>query len=115
MGNKILDKVGNTKIRTLVLFAVMIVVISVLVIFLSTRTSSPTKMEESRSTKIPQITAIPGQVTSEKYKTLQEEDNRRRIATAKKTGGSAVPTIIGTKDLTQKQTFGIEDRFKECQ
>lgn len=107
----------DTKTRTLLLFGGVVAVVIVLIIVMSVRKPSPLKTEESRAPKIPQITSVPGNVTSEKYQSLQEEENRRKAAEASKTGGSAVATIIGTRGkdaLSKKETFGIEGQFGEC-
>jgi type IV secretory pathway VirB10-like protein len=101
----------STKMRTMLIFGGTILAVIVIVIAFIARKPNPLQTEESHASKIPQITAIPGNVTSEKYQELQEEDNRRRAQQAKTTGGSAVATIIGTKDkdaLSKKESFGIE-------
>ncbi len=111
MAKKAFERLGNSKTRTLLILGAIVLVIIVIVIMFSARKPNPLKTEESHSSKIPQITAIPGNVTSEKYQALQEEDNRRRAAEAKKLGGSAVATIIGSREkdlLSQKESFGIE-------
>ena len=97
--------------RTLLIFGCAILIAIVVIVAFIVRKPNPLQTAESHASKIPQITAIPGNVTSEKYQELQEEDNRRRAQQAKTTGGSAVATIIGTKDkdaLAQKESFGIE-------
>lgn len=109
-----LDGLRNTKTRALALLGIFLLVIIIIAIILLARKPNPLKTEESHPAKIPQITAIPGNVTSEKYQELQEEDNRRRAEQAKKTGGSAVATIIGSRDkdaLSKKESFGIEGEF----
>lgn len=114
MAKKWLEQLSTNKTRTLILLAIAILFVIIIVIIFSTRKSSPLKTEESRTTKIPQITAIPGGITSEKYQELQEADNRRLAEEAKKKGGSAVATIIGNKDsdlLAKKESFGIEGEF----
>ncbi|HXH55104.1 MAG TPA: TrbI/VirB10 family protein [Gammaproteobacteria bacterium] len=114
MAKKWLDKLNSNKNRTLILLlSIVLFVIIVAVIFLTGK-PNPLKTDESRTTKIPQITAIPGGATSEKYQELQEADNRRIAEQAKKKGGSAVATIIGNRDndlLSKKESFGIEGEF----
>ncbi len=115
MANKMLAGLKNSKTRALILLGGTVVLIVVVVIVTFSRKSNPLKTEESQTSKIPQITAIPGQVTSEKYQELQEADNRRRAEIAKKTGGSSVATLIGTRDkdsLAKRESFGIEGDFK---
>jgi len=117
MAKNLLERLSNTKSRTLLLLGGVIVIVVVLIIVITSRKPNPLKNEESRAAKIPQITSIPGNVTSEKYQTLQEEDNRKRAEEAKKAGGSAVATIIGSRDqdlLGKKDTFGIEGEFGAC-
>lgn len=111
MAKKWFESFANTKTRILVLFVGLLLLIGIVILTFSLGKANPLKTEESRASKIPQITAIPGGLTSEKYQTLQEEDNRRRAELAKKTGGSAVATIIGTQNqdnLSKKEMFGIE-------
>jgi type IV secretory pathway VirB10-like protein len=101
----------STKMRTMIIFGSAILLAIVVIVAFIARKPNPLQTAESHTSKIPQITAIPGNVTSEKYQELQEEDNRRRAQQAKTTGGSAVATIIGTKDkdaLAKKESFGIE-------
>lgn len=114
MAKKWLEKFSSSKNRTLVLFIGIILFVIIVVVIFSTRKPDPLKTDESRTTKIPQITAIPGGATSEKYQELQEADNKRIAEQAKKKGGSAVATIIGNKDndlLAKKESFGIEGEF----
>jgi len=101
----------STKMRTMIIFGSAILLAIVVITAFIARKPNPLQTAESHTSKIPQITAIPGNVTSEKYQELQEEDNRRRAQQAKTTGGSAVATIIGAKDkdaLAKKESFGIE-------
>lgn len=114
MAKKWLELLSNNKTRALILLGIAILFVVIIAIIFSTRKSTPLKTEQSRTTKIPQITAIPGGITSEKYQELQEADNRRLAEEAKKKGGSAVATIIGNKDsdlLAKKESFGIEGEF----
>lgn len=109
---------GNTKTRTLLLLGGVLLLIVIITIIMTARKPNPLKTQESQVSKIPQITAIPGNVTSEKYQELQQEDNRRRAEQAKTTGGSAIATIIGSKDkdaLGKRETFGIEGDIQPCQ
>lgn len=107
-------RISNTKSRTLLIFIGVIALVIVLIVMLASRKADPLKSEQSRSAKVPKMTSIPGQVTSEKYQELQEEDNRRRAEEAKQSGGSAVATIIGTreKDPFDDESFGLE--FGSC-
>lgn len=111
MPKKILAKLGQSKSRTLILFGAILLLVLIIIIIFSLSKPSPLKTQASHTSKIPQITAIPGEVTSERYQTLQEEDNRRRAEQARKTGGSAVATIIGSREqdlLSKRESFGIE-------
>lgn len=111
MAKKVFERLGNTKTRTLLLFGGVVLVVAVLIIIMTTKKTSPLKTEESHAAKIPQITSVPGNVTSQKYQELQEKENRLKAEEAKKTGGSAVATIIGSQgkdSLNKKETFGIE-------
>lgn len=116
--NKFLKGLQNTKARTLLVLGVVIVIIAVIIIYFATRKTTPLGTEESKAGKVPLITAIPGGVTSERYQQLQEEENRKRAEQAKKTGGSEVSTIIGSRTqagLASKERFGIEDILaKQC-
>ena len=107
MAKKWLDKLGSNKNRTLILLLSIILFVIIVAVIFTTGKPNPLKTDESRTTKIPQITAIPGGATSEKYQELQEADNRRIAEQAKKKGGSAVATIIGNKDndFSQKRIF----------
>lgn len=114
MAKKWLERIGSNKTRTLILFGLVILFVIIVVIIFSSRKPNPLKTDESHTTKIPQITAIPGGATSEKYQELQEADNQRIAEQAKKKGGSAIATIIGNKDndaLSKKESFGIEGEF----
>jgi type IV secretory pathway VirB10-like protein len=114
MAKKWLDKLGNNKTRTLILLLGVIFVVVIISVVIARRKPDPLKTDQSYTTKIPQITAIPGGVTSEKYQELQQADNRRIAEQAKKGGGSAVATIIGNRDsdlLAKKESFGIEGEF----
>jgi uncharacterized protein YjeT (DUF2065 family) len=111
MAKKGFERLSNTKTRTLLLFGGFIVVVIIIIVYLSTKKAAPLKTEESRAAKIPEITSIPGNPTTEAYRERQEEENRRKAEEAKKSGGSAVATIIGTQgkdSLSKKETFGIE-------
>ena len=69
-------------------------------------------LQETTVTKIPgQISSIPGGKTSEKYRELQEEENKRRVSEARHTGASAIPTITGVSSQEAKESFGIEDEL----
>jgi len=117
MSKHLLNQAKTVKPRTLLLFGGIICVLAGLSIALIGPGGSVLQTQESASAKVPQITAIPGSVTSEKYRSLQEEDNQKRAQAAQKTGGSAIATIIGTrsKDVLEKQqTLGIEDQFGTC-
>ena len=114
MAKKWLDKLGSSKTRALVLLLSIVLFLIVVAVIFSSGKPNPLKTDESRTTKIPQITAIPGGATSEKYQELQEADNKRIAEQAKKKGGSAVATIIGNRDndlLSKKESFGIEGEF----
>lgn len=114
MAKKWLDKLGSSKTRALILLLSIVLFVIIVAVIFSSGKPNPLKTDESRTTKIPQITAIPGGATSEKYQELQEADNRRIAEQAKKKGGSAVATIIGNRDndlLSKKESFGIEGEF----
>ena len=114
MAKKWLDKLGSSKTRALVLLLSIVLFLIVVAVIFSSGKPNPLKTDESRTTKIPQITAIPGGATSEKYQELQEADNKRIAEQAKKKGGSAVATIIGNRDndlLSKKESFGTEGEF----
>ena len=117
MSKNLLSHAKTVKPRTLLLFGGIVCVLAGLSVALIGRSDNVLKTQESASAKVPQITAIPGSVTSEKYRSLQEEDNQRRAQAAQKTGGSAIATIIGTRSkdaLEKQQTLGIEDQFGTC-
>lgn len=114
MAKKILERLSNTKTRILALLGVMILIVVIVIVMVSSRKPNPLETDVAKTGKIPEITSIPGNVTSERYRELQEEDNRRRAAEAKKQGTSAVATIIGTQGNSanlKRETFGIEDQF----
>ncbi len=117
MAKNLLSQAKTVKPRTLLLFGGIICVLAGLSVALIGGGGNVLKTQESASAKVPQITAIPGSVTSEKYRSLQEEDNAKRAQAAQKTGGSAIATIIGTRSkdaLEKQQTLGIEDQFGTC-
>jgi type IV secretory pathway VirB10-like protein len=117
MAKHLLSQAKTVKPRTLLLFGGIICVLAGLSVAFIGRGANVLQTQESASAKVPQITAIPGSVTSEKYRSLQEEDNQRRAQAAQKTGGSAIATIIGTRSkdaLEKQQTLGIEDQFGTC-
>lgn len=115
--SKLFNGLQQTKPRTLLLFGGLICLMTLLGVLLFGQSSDPLKTQNSTTSKVPQITAIPGNVTSEKYQSLQEEDNRRRTLEAKQKGTSAIATIIGARSketLAQSQSLGIEDQFGKC-
>jgi hypothetical protein len=114
MINKLVERLSNTKTRTLLLFVLFLLLLVVLGIVFFGGKETPLRTEQSKAASIPSITSVPGQVTTERYQELQIEANKRRALEAKKSGTSAVATIIGSTDkdgLTKKETFGIEDHF----
>lgn len=116
MAKKGFERLSNTKTRTLLLLGGLFLIVVVLILYMTTKKTSPLKTEQSKAAAIPQITSVPGNVTSPKYQELQEEENRRKAEEAKKSGGSAVATIIGSRGkdgLSNKETFGIEG-LGEC-
>lgn len=118
MPKKILERLQNTKARTFLVFGLVIFLIISVIIYFFVRRSTPLGTEASATERIPNITAIPGGVTSERYQQLQEEENRRRAEAAKEAGTSEVATIVGSRSkdaLSSKESFGIEDLLKkEC-
>lgn len=117
MSKNLLSQAKTVKPRTLLLFGGIVCVLAGLSVALIGHGDNVLQTQESASAKVPQITAIPGSVTSEKYRSLQEEDNQKRAQAAQKTGGSAIATIIGTRSkdaLEKQQTLGIEDQFGTC-
>lgn len=104
----------SSKARTLIILGGVIVIAIGLGIYFITKKSTVLQNEESKTSKLPQISSVPGGVTSERYQQLQEEENKRRAEAAKKTGTSSVATIIGSRgkdSLTGKETFGIEGQL----
>lgn len=118
MANKLLERIQNTKARSLLVFGLFIFLIIAIAVYFTTRKSTPLGTEQSKAGAVPQITAIPGGVTSERYQELQEAENRKRAEEAKKKGISEVATIVGSRGkdaLASKERFGIEDLMKgEC-
>lgn len=118
MANKLLKGFQNTKARTLLLLGVFILIVIAIAFYFLTQKSTPLGTEASKAGKVPLITAIPGGVTSERYQELQEAENRKRAEQAKRSGGSEVATIIGSRakeGLASKERFGIEDMLaKQC-
>lgn len=114
MANKWFERFGSTKTRTLALLGAALLLIILVVTYFFTKKSTPLETEQSQAAGIPQISSVPGQVTSERYQQLLEAANAKRAEEAKKQGTSAVATIIGSRDkdaLAKKETFGIEDQF----
>lgn len=114
MANPLLDRIKNTKARTLLILGGFILFVIILIVYFLTRKSDVLESQQSKTEKLPDISSVPGNVTSEKYQQLQEEENKKRAEAAKKSGSSAVATIIGTRSkdsLSGKETFGIEDQF----
>ena len=70
MAKKILEGAGNAKTRTLIVFGIILLVVVVILIFFGSHKPNPLQDQESHSSKIPHITSVPGNVTSEKYQEL---------------------------------------------
>ncbi len=103
----------NTKTRTLVILIVAVLVVGLGITYFIKGKAKSTEQLETKASSVPSISTIPGGVTSEKYQNLQEEENKKKIAEAKKQGVSSVATIIGNKK-TSNELFGIEDQLKQC-
>lgn len=113
MAKKFLD-LKNTKTRALVLLGAILIIAIIMIIYFTTKKTNVLQGEESHTAKPPEIESVPGGVTSEKYRKLQEEENKRRAEAAIKSGTSAVATIIGAEGsggIAGKETFGIEDQL----
>jgi type IV secretory pathway VirB10-like protein len=108
MAKNILGTLRATKTRTLIILGFIFAFILSLILYFIFKSPQTTELEKSKSTKPPQITAIPGGVTTERYQELLEEENRKRAEAAKKAGTSAVATIIGARKKEGSETFGIE-------
>jgi type IV secretory pathway VirB10-like protein len=116
MTKSLLDRLKDTQTRALLVLGIAILIFVSILTYFIIKKPDPVATEESRATKLPEITAIPGGITSERYQELLEEENRKRAETAKKAGTSAVATIIGARKREGTDTFGIEGLLKtgEC-
>ena len=103
----------HTKTRTLIILIVLVVGIGLGMTYFLKGKAKATQQLDTRTSTVPNISSIPGGAISEKYQALQEEENKRKVAEAKKTGGSSVATIIGNKKNTS-ELFGIEGQVKQC-
>lgn len=103
----------NAKTRTLLILIIGILVIALGITYFLQGKAKSTEQKETRASTVPAISSIPGGETSEKYQALQEEENKRKIEEAKKTGVSSVATIIGTKK-NPPELFGIEGNITQC-
>jgi len=108
MAQSFLDKFKDAKTRILLVFGLIFIFFVILIIYFILRKPTPLPADESRATQLPEITSIPGGTTSERYQELLEEENRKRADAAKKSGTSAVATIIGARKREGSDTFGIE-------
>lgn len=97
----------NTKTRTLIILIVGLLLVGLGVVYFLKGKSKSTQQAETKTASVPDISTVPGGITSEKYQALQMEENKKKIAEAKKTGGSSVATIIGNKK-NNNERFGIE-------
>ena len=96
MALKLMSYVRNAKTRTLIIFAGGTLLVGLVIALSTLGNKDPLKKRISSSIGAPKdIDPTPGRKTSEKYRKLQQEDNRLRAAKAKESGGSSIPTIIG--------------------
>jgi len=97
MGGSFLKAIGNAKARTLIILVLLVMGVAAVVVLLRSNNNDPLKTRESKTAQLPaNIESVPGTTAvSQKYRDLQEEDNKRRAEAAKKDGKSAVATLIG--------------------
>lgn len=88
---------SNTKTRTMVLFAGILVAIGVGITMTQLNSKQAALASDARTLPVPaHIKAIPGNVAPEQYEQLLKEDNQKRVEIAKKSDASAIPTILGS-------------------
>lgn len=111
MAKNVLTQIKDTKIRTLLILGISIAFVIILILYFSLRQPPPKLTEQSVTSKVPEISAVPGGATSERYQQLLEEENRKRAEAARQAGTSAIATIIGGKKKEGSETFGIEGQL----
>lgn len=109
MAKRLIDQLKSPQFRPLLLLAGSLIIIIVTIIILVSRKPAPPKDDTSKASAIPKITSVPGGATSEKYQELVQAENERRAKQAQTQGGSAVATIVGTREKSGKEGFGIDD------
>lgn len=117
MAKSLTESLKDPKVRNLIIFGVILFIAFAVILYFILHKPNPLQNVESKTTAPPQVTAIPGGVTSERYQQLQEEENRKRTEAAKEKGTSAVATIIGAQgkdSLTGRESFGIEGEYGVC-
>ncbi len=108
MAINFLNSLKNTKTRTLVLVVGATLVAGV--IFLITNLKGgedPAKQNPSKAVGVPrEAQSVPGTQTSEQYRKLLEEENKKRAEEAEKDKKSAIPTFKGTGATDPNNPFG---------
>ncbi len=90
---------SNTRTRVIILFTVILLVTTVVIGFFKLRTNQEDLRVSTSVKKVPTgIHSIPGSMNqTAQYATLQNKQNVDQAETAKKSGASAIPTIIKTQ------------------
>ena len=82
--NKFFDKFKDTKTRALLLFVILLVILIVVALYFILKEPEPVVSKGSEATKLPNINAVPGGTTTERYQELLVEENKKRAEAAKK-------------------------------
>ena len=122
MNNKLVNKITNTKTRTLVIVAGSILVFGIIIALTSSgNAGEPLDKKQSTTSGVPQnVISTPGSRTTENYRKLQEEANLRGTKQAEKSTSTFIPTIVGNrrdqsefKDKLNEALGSFDKAFKD--
>ncbi|KTD32758.1 protein IcmE (DotG) [Legionella nautarum] len=90
----------NTRTRVIIVFTAILLITAVVIGFFKLKVSNEIGNVSSNVSNAPGIQSIPGALNpTVQYAKLQQAQNVNQAASALKTGGSAIPTIIRTQEL----------------
>jgi intracellular multiplication protein IcmE len=94
---------SNTRSRVIIIFTAVLLILAVVIGYIKLRAINTGPEASANLSSAPGgIQSIPGVLDpTAQYAKLQEEQNLTQAASAEKTGGSAIPTIIRTQALGQ--------------
>lgn len=108
MAINFLNAFKNTKTRTLVLVVGSTLVAGVIFLISNMKgAEDPAKQNPSKVTGVPrEAQSVPGTQTSEQYRKLLAEENKKRAEEAEKDKKSAIPTFKGAGGADSNNPFG---------